>query len=131
MRNILRLNNGVIGGTNNELKQRIMDGETYGRLPSCPMCAQLTLNPKNDNPGIIVCSGTHLNESDATKDRYCTYTEKLHTIGRSGFWLGHCYFIKRIEENSKFENEIKLRNQFDDYIKKCQRCSSKKNDENL
>ena len=85
MRNILRLNNSVLGGTNNELKQRIMDGETYGRLPSCPMCEQLTLKQKKDNPGIIVCSGTTMNESDSTNYRYCTYTEMSHTIGRSGF----------------------------------------------
>ena len=67
MRNILRLNNSVIGGTNDEFKPRIIDGETYGRFPSCPKCGQLTLKLKNDNPGIVVCSGTHVNEYNATK----------------------------------------------------------------
>ena len=113
---ILGLNNGVIGGTNDELKQRIIGGETYGRLPSCPKCGQLTLKLKNDNPGIVVCSGTHVNKSDATKYRYCTYTEKSHIIERSGFWLGHCYFMKRIEENPSFKNEINLRIKFNSYI---------------
>ena len=116
MRSILRLNKVVLCGTLNELKQRIKDGETYGRLPSCPMCGQLTLKTQMDNPEIIVCSGTIANESGSDSFRYCSYTEMAQTIGRSGFWLGRTYFIKRVEENDKLENELKLRKQFDKYI---------------
>ena len=75
------------------------------------------MKPKNDNHNIIVCSGTIANESVSGTFSYCTYSEMAQTIGRCGFWLGRFYFIKRVEESDKLENEIKLRKQFDKYIK--------------
>ena len=118
LRSILKLNDGVLNGSKDVLKERVIDGEQFGRLATCPECSQNKLKVKNKEPGLVVCSGTVPEKCVNKSYKFCTYTEHSDVVGRFGPWLGKHYFKTRIEESNEFANEINIRTRFDSHTKK-------------
>ena len=93
MRDILKRNNQVQHGENNELITRITDGETYGQLPKCPTCFKGQLRLDVSNPEMVICSGCETivkNEKFKSPRGY-----KVNAINqvRTKRWIGQKYFI--------------------------------------
>ena len=116
LREILKLNNVVQDGTKAILKERVIDGEKFGRLGTCPECGQNGLKVKDNDPGIVVCSGTIPAKSGSKNYTFCKYSERSDNVTRIGHWLGKHYFKERIEESKVFTTEINLRTKLDRHI---------------
>ena len=106
----------MLNGSKDVLKERVRDGENFGRLATCPECGQKKLKVKHKEPGLVVCSGTVLEKCLNKSYRFCTYMEHSDVVGRFGPWLGNHYFKQRIEESNEFANEISIRTRFDSHI---------------
>ena len=106
LRSIIKLNNGVLDGSISMLKERVIDGEKFGRLATCPKCGQNRLKVKHKDPGLVVCSGTIPGKSGSNNYSFCTYSERSDVVGRFGHWLGTHYFNERIEESMVFLRKL-------------------------
>ena len=116
LRKILKLNNVVQHGTKAMLKERVIDGEKFGRLGTCPECGKNGLKVKDNDPGFVVCSGTFPEKLGSNNNNFCTYSERSEIVSRIGHWLEKHYFKERIEESSVFTEEIYLRTKLDRHI---------------
>ena len=102
LRTILKLNNVVQHGTLDMMKERVIDGEKFGRLGTCPECGKNGLKVKDNYPGIVLCSGTIPGKLGSKSYTFCKYSERSENVSRIGHWLGKHYFKERIEESSVF-----------------------------
>mmetsp|Transcript_33802 Transcript_33802/g.46810 ORF Transcript_33802/g.46810 Transcript_33802/m.46810 type:complete len:410 (+) Transcript_33802:112-1341(+) len=56
LKQVLKNNLQLLGGTKSELVERCVDGETHGALPKCPICAKATVKV-NDKTKEYFCPG--------------------------------------------------------------------------
>lgn len=57
LKDVLRWNHQIVGGTKPELLLRIIEGHVYGRLAPCTVCGEGKLRPLETDSSKIICKG--------------------------------------------------------------------------